>query len=55
MALIVPLPWSRRPWALPFLTLLAPSQRANVAAVQARRTVIDWTVVMVRLVARGRP
>ena len=53
MALIVPLPWSRRPWALPFLTLLAPSQRANVAAGKAHRTVIDLTVVMVRLVARG--
>jgi hypothetical protein len=53
MALIVPLPWSRRPWALPFLTLLAPSQRANGAAGKAHRTVIDWTVVMVRLVARG--
>jgi hypothetical protein len=53
MALLVPLPWSQRPWALPFLTLLAPSQRANVAAGKAHRTVIDWTVVMVRLVARG--
>jgi hypothetical protein len=53
MALIVPVPWSQRPWALPFLTLLAPSQRANVAAGKAHRTVIDWTVVMVRLVARG--
>ena len=50
MALIVPLPWSRRPWALPFLTLLAPSQQANVTAGNAHRTVIDWTVVMVRLV-----
>ncbi|WP_295622883.1 transposase [uncultured Lamprocystis sp.] len=39
MELIVPVPWSRRPWALPFLTLLAPSQRANVAAGKAHRTV----------------
>jgi hypothetical protein len=53
MALIVPLPWNQRPWARPFLTLLAPSQRANVAAGKTHRTVIDWTVVMVRLVARG--
>ena len=53
MALLVPLPWSRRPWALPFLTLLAPSQRSNVKAGKPHRTVIDWTVVMVRLVARG--
>jgi hypothetical protein len=53
MAVLVPVPWSERPWALPFLTLLAPSQRANVTAGKRHRTVIDWTVVMVRLVARG--
>ena len=29
LMLLVPLPWSPRPWALPFLTLLAPSERAN--------------------------
>ncbi len=52
MALLVPLPWSPRPWALPFLTLLAPSERTYRAAGKAHRTVIDWTVVMVRLSAR---
>ena len=31
LMLLVPLPWSTRPWALPFLTLLAPSERANTA------------------------
>ena len=29
MMLLVPLPWSSRVWALPFLTVLAPSKRAN--------------------------
>ncbi len=53
MALIVFLPWSWRPWALSFLNLLVPSQRANLAAGKAHRIVIDWTVVMVRLVTRG--
>ena len=38
MALLVPLPWSRRPWALPFLTLLAPSERADRAAGKPHRT-----------------
>jgi hypothetical protein len=52
MALLVPLPWSPRPWALPFLTLLAPSERANHAAGKPHRTIVDWTIVMVRLVAR---
>jgi hypothetical protein len=27
MTLIVPLPWCRRPWALPFLTVLSPSKK----------------------------
>lgn len=52
MALLVPLPWSQRPWALPFLTLLAPSRAANDAAGRVHRTTLDWTVVMVRLVGR---
>ena len=52
MALLVPLPWSRRPWALPFLTLLAPSEAANKARGRAHRTTLDWTAVMVRLVGR---
>jgi hypothetical protein len=52
MALLVPLPWSPRPWALPFLTLLAPSKRADETAGRPHRTVVDWTIVMVRLVAR---
>ena len=52
MALIVPVPWSNRPWALPFLTRLAPSERANRAAGKRHRTVIDGTLVMVRLVSR---
>lgn len=52
MALLVPLPWSRRPWALPFLTLLAPSERADQAAGKPHRTVVDWTIVRVRLVSR---
>jgi hypothetical protein len=52
MALLVPLPWSPRPWARPFLTLLAPSQRANAAAGKPHRPVVDGTIVMVRLVAR---
>ena len=29
MAIIVPLPWCRRAWALPFLTLLSPSKKSN--------------------------
>jgi len=31
MMLIVPVPWSERFWALPFLTVLAPSKSSNTA------------------------
>jgi hypothetical protein len=52
MALLVPVPWSPRPWALPFLTRLAPSKRANEAAGRRHRTVVELTIGMVWLVAR---
>lgn len=52
MMLLVPLLWNDRPWALPFLTVLAESERSNLARGRAHRTIIDWTCVMVRLVTR---
>lgn len=52
MALLVPVPWSERPWALPFLTRLAPSKRANEALGRRHRTMVELTIGMVRLVAR---
>lgn len=29
MMLVVPVPWSKRPWALPFLTVLAPHEKTD--------------------------
>jgi hypothetical protein len=52
MALIVPLPWCKRPWALPFLTVLAPSKRANEVAGKRHKTSIDWTKQMVTVISR---
>lgn len=52
MVLIVPLPWCKRPWALPFLTVLAPSKKSNVAAGRRHKTSLDWTRQMVCLVSR---
>jgi DDE superfamily endonuclease len=52
MMLLVPLPWSSRPWALPFLTLVAPSRAANGKANKPHRTTVDWAWRMVRLVSR---
>lgn len=52
MTLVVPLPWCSRPWALPFLTGLAPSERANRAAGKRHKTSGDWTRQRVKVVAR---
>ena len=52
MMLIIPLPWCKRPWALPFLTVLAPSKKANEKAGRRHKTSIDWTRQMVKLVSR---
>ena len=52
MMLIVPLPWCKRPWALPFLTVLAPSKKANEKAGRRHKTSLDWTRQMVILVSR---
>jgi hypothetical protein len=52
LMLIVPLPWCKRPWALPFMTILAPSKKANKAANRPHKTSIDWTILAMRVIAR---
>ncbi len=52
MMLLVRLPWSSRHWALPFLTVLAPSKQANEAAGKRHKTSKAWVIQMVRLVSR---
>jgi len=49
---LVPVPWSKRPWALPFLTLLAPSEQANQKAGKPHKTTVDWTILAVKLISR---
>lgn len=48
----MPLPWSTRVGALPFLTVLAPSRRANTVAGRRHKTTIDWTLQGVKSVSR---
>jgi len=52
MMLLVRLPWSSRLWALPFLTVLAPSEPANKEAKKRHKTTVDWTCQMVKAVSR---
>jgi hypothetical protein len=52
MMLIVKLPWSDHYWALPFLTVLAPSESANKQAKKKHKTTIDWSIQMIKQVSR---
>jgi len=55
MMLITPLPWITRYWALPFLTVLSPSKKANAKDEKKHKTTIDWAIQMVLQVKRWLP
>lgn len=55
VALLVPVPWSTRPWALPFLTVPAPAPSASARLGKRHRTVVGRAGVLVRLVRRWQP
>jgi hypothetical protein len=48
--LIVDIPWTHRAWALPFLTVLAPSERYDQQRGRKHRKGLDKAAAMVRLV-----
>jgi DDE superfamily endonuclease len=55
MMLLVAVPWSTRMWALPFLTVLAPSEKTNQANAKRHKTSIDWIGQMIVVVRRWFP
>lgn len=55
MMLLLPVPWSQRVWALPFLTVLAPGEKTNVANGKRHKTSIDWIGQMIGAVRRWLP
>lgn len=55
MMAVVPLPWSLRPWSLPFLTVLAPPKSYNEAENKRHKTTVDWTCQMIMQVRRWLP
>ena len=55
MMAIIPLPWSKRPWALPFLTVLAPSKSYNESQNKRHKTTVNWACQMVMQVRRWLP
>jgi len=42
LMLLVPIPWAGRAWALPFLTILAPSARHDRKRGRRHKTLTDW-------------
>ena len=55
MALLVPVPWAARVWALPFLSVLAPSERYHQERGQRHKTLTDWAAGMIAQVRRWCP
>lgn len=55
LMLLVPIPWAQRVWALPFLTILAPSERYHQTRGQRHKSVTDWARQMILLVRRWLP
>lgn len=50
--LLAPIPWAHRVWALPVLTVLAPSARADTRAGRHHKTLVDWARQAMRQLAR---
>jgi hypothetical protein len=55
LMLLAPVPWIGRVWALPFLTVLAPSERYHAARQERHKKVTDWARQMILPVRRWLP
>ncbi len=55
LMLLVPIPWAKRTWALPFLSALAPSERYDAERGRRHKVVTDWARQMVVAVHRWCP
>lgn len=53
--LLVPIGWAKRVWALPFLTVLAPSERYHQQQGRAHKKLTDWARQMLLQVKRWLP
>jgi hypothetical protein len=53
--LLAPIPWADRVWALPFLTVLAPSERYARERRRRHKTLTDWAHQALLQIARWLP
>jgi hypothetical protein len=55
LMLLVPIPWAQRVWALPFLTVLAPSERYYQGKARDHKKLTDWARQMLLQLRRWLP
>jgi hypothetical protein len=55
LMLLAEIPWAGRVWALPFLTVLAPSARYHQKRQQRHKTLVDWGRQMLLQLRRWLP
>jgi hypothetical protein len=55
LMLLVPIPWAKRVWALPFLTTLAPSERYSRDHGRRHKKLTDWARQLVLQARRWMP
>src|SRR5215211_1478030 len=55
MIVLAPIPWAQRVWALPFVTVLAPSERYHQERGMQHKQLTDWARQMIRQVRRWLP
>ena len=55
MAVLVPVPWSQRAWALPFMTIPALGPKTSAKLNKRHRTLVDWAMIMIGKVRRWQP
>jgi hypothetical protein len=55
LMLLAPIPWAQRVWALPFLTVLAPSERYYQGKARGHKKLTQWAQQMVMQARRWLP
>jgi hypothetical protein len=55
LMLLAPIPWAKRVWALPFLTVLAPSERYHQEHGRQHKKLTDWARQMITQVRHWLP
>lgn len=55
MMVLAPIPWAERVWALPFLSVLAPSERDDEQHGRRHKKITDWGRQMIRQLRRWLP